>query len=240
MSTPNFRAVMVVAGLAVLAALILFSGDDPEPQPEPQAAVSEPAEPEKPDSSAGCRLLEASDFTVRTAQPTRDSVVARTGPGTDYPLHESGWIYRSEPVRVLQDCNGWVQGAVIAPNQVGRVKAQQGRARAIEMLTFWLPASQLTGNELPAYRVLDRVDQLSGRPFGDVLVPSFSQETPPAIRRDILKRIIEEEGLQDASLYCSVDAQRADYSRSYSESHPDALARCALGAWQNGRFSSYD
>lgn len=95
--------------------------------------------------------------------------------------------------------------------------------------------------ELPAYRVLDRTQLLGGGTHGDVLVESFSRQTPVVVtRRQILGRIMAEEGFREAALYCSEEAMRASYSSSYAAAHPGAGERCSLGAFSGGRFDSYE
>ena len=93
---------------------------------------------------------------------------------------------------------------------------------------------------LPEYRILDRTRLMGGGAHGDVLVESYSRETPAGNRREALRRIMSKEGLSEAALYCSEDAMRASYSSSYAEAHPSEVERCAIGVYVNGRFSSYD
>ena len=90
---------------------------------------------------------------------------------------------------------------------------------------------------IPQYTVLDIVDQLNGVRYGDVLAPTLSRETPAGRRADILKEVAKIEGLGDASLYCSREAFRANFSSSYAEEHPDALKTCLLGSMRGQRFT---
>lgn len=95
------------------------------------------------DTADGCTDLPATANTQRIAQIVGDSTMIYTGPGTDFPTHESGVLYAAEGLQVLQECDGWVQGRVIPAKFVETVIAQNGPERATAMLTFWLPADQL-------------------------------------------------------------------------------------------------
>lgn len=90
----------------------------------------------------------------------------------------------------------------------------------------------------PAYTVLDKVSLLRGGVAGDVLIESYSLETPSRERESTLRAIMAEEGMTEAYLYCSEDAQKANLSASYRESHPSTLSTCFLGEIRDGEFKS--
>lgn len=62
----------------------------------------------------------------------------RTGPGDNYPVHESGQLLEGEEVQVLQDCHGWLEARVIPVRLIDTAIEQNGRKRAREMLPFWV------------------------------------------------------------------------------------------------------
>lgn len=89
--------------------------------------------------------------------------------------------------------------------------------------------------ELPAYEILDSVETISDGGMADVLVSSYSRETSVAEREDFAEAVASKEGLAWVTLYCSREAFRANYSSSFSESHPGALESCYLGDWKRDR-----
>jgi SH3-like domain-containing protein len=88
----------------------------------------------KPDS---CQSVDLKTATKWVGAPTR-TVNIRTGPGTDYPLHESGQLVPREEVHVLQECHGWLQIRVIPEHLIDAVIKRHGQTRAQEMLLFWV------------------------------------------------------------------------------------------------------
>jgi hypothetical protein len=94
---------------------------------------------------------------------------------------------------------------------------------------------------LPEYSVIEEGVAQNGIAWGSVLVRSFSRNTPAAERERVLRRIAEDRDWGEAGLYCSEDAQRADFSRSFAEAHPGALESCAIGILdRDGVFQSWD
>jgi hypothetical protein len=68
------------------------------------------------------------------------AVNLRTGPGTQFPMHESGQLIPGERIFVLQACHGWLQARVIPPAVIDRAVQMNGRERAQQMLLFWVRA----------------------------------------------------------------------------------------------------
>jgi len=97
------------------------------------------------------------------------------------------------------------------------------------------------GEKLPKYQVLDTVDRsaLGNGIYADVLVESLSKNDSADKLADIAKRIAEIISANELSLYCSEDAKRANFSESYSKSHPGALEKCALGVLRDNSFQKY-
>ena len=93
------------------------------------------------------------------------------------------------------------------------------------------------GGETPAYKVLDTVDMVTGGRHGEVLITSFSRQTPVAERESTLRAIMAKENFSRADLYCSEGAKKANSSSSYAAAHPNALKTCFLGSIQDGAFT---
>ena len=90
---------------------------------------------------------------------------------------------------------------------------------------------------LPKYEVLSRFKLMqNGRVYGDVLVPSLSRTTPADRREKLARAICKHERLDDIDLYSTKEAQKANLSASYAESHPDALREGFLGSLKDGTF----
>lgn len=92
--------------------------------------------------------------------------------------------------------------------------------------------------KLPEYIILDQVDLMAGGRYGDVLIKSFSKKTPLKKRKEIIKAIMEKESFDQAALYSSREAFKANINSSYSESHPNALKNGYLGSMENNEFTS--
>ncbi len=88
----------------------------------------------KPDS---CQSVDLKTATQWVGVPTR-TVNIRTGPGSDYPLHESGQLLPREEIQVLQECHGWLQARVMPEHLIDVVIQRHGETRAQEMLLFWV------------------------------------------------------------------------------------------------------
>jgi len=91
-------------------------------------------------------------------------------------------------------------------------------------------------DDLPAYTIIDQVNLITGGKFGDILITSFSRETPRITRESVLKRIAKKEGFKEATLYCTMEAYRANMSASYLKVHPNALKIGYLGSLKDGKF----
>ena len=91
--------------------------------------------------------------------------------------------------------------------------------------------------ETPKYVILDSVTTIGGKFYADVLISSFSRQTPVSERRKAAKRIAKKEGFHHVSFYSTREAYKANMSASYLREHPDALEKGFLGSLENGRFS---
>lgn len=100
----------------------------------------------------------------------------------------------------------------------------------------FIPVTRETSESLPAYTVLYSNKMISSRKFGDILIPSFSRQTPAELREKNFHEIAKKEGLDNVSFYSSEDAYKANISASFAKSHPNALRNGFLGSLQNGKF----
>ncbi|MBI4235457.1 hypothetical protein HY604_04110 [Candidatus Peregrinibacteria bacterium] len=87
-------------------------------------------------------------------------------------------------------------------------------------------------NNIPAYEILDTVDLINGDKFAEVLITSFSKETSQQELETTAKKIAEEINVDEVDIYCSREAQKANYSESFSKEHPNAIDECYLGNYK--------
>jgi len=90
-------------------------------------------------------------------------------------------------------------------------------------------------NKIPEYKILDKVQMISGDIYYDILIESFSRKTSNIVIERVLKAISKELSANIISLYCSREAQKSMFSSSYSELHPKAF-ECYIGEYKNGKF----
>jgi len=69
---------------------------------------------------------------------SRGEVPLRSGPGVNYPVHESGDLLDGERIYVLEECHGWLLARVVSGPYIDRVIQENGAKRAREMLLFWV------------------------------------------------------------------------------------------------------
>jgi len=91
--------------------------------------------------------------------------------------------------------------------------------------------------KLPKYSILDEVTLFSGGKYGDILITSFSRKTSLDELKSAAKEIARSEGFDEISLYSTKEAFKANFSSSYSESHPNALKNGYLGSYKDGVFT---
>jgi hypothetical protein len=89
----------------------------------------------------------------------------------------------------------------------------------------------------PKYEILDKVTSINGKFYADVLIESFSIDTPLSKLSKAAENIAAKEGFDIMALYCTREAFMANRSASYSESHPHALKEGLLGDFKDGKFS---
>lgn len=122
-----------------------------------------------------------------------------------------------------------------------RVKAVSLTAIATLILTLMGCGSQNSSSEsqveLPDYRVVDTVDQMTGGRYGEVIIPSLSADVDTTRMRRIAFGIIERENLDEAAFYNSEDALKADLSSSFREANPGTLEEGALGSVTGDDFT---
>ncbi len=125
---------------------------------------------------------------------------------------------------------------IFTPREWQRVIAF-GAISILLLLLAFLVVRPLNGS-LPKYVVLFSNNFMSGDGrFGDILIPSFSRQTPVWTREKIFLAIAAKEELTEASFYSSEDAYRANISASFLKTHPNALREGFLGRVKDGSFS---
>lgn len=88
-----------------------------------------------------------------------------------------------------------------------------------------------TRTGLPEYVVLDKVGS-----YLDVLVPALTVEATAEELAPVARGIADAENVDQVSLYSTEDAFRVNFSSSFSDRNPDALADGYLGMWDDGTF----
>ena len=121
---------------------------------------------------------------------------------------------------------------------VWRYKSDGGREQIFkrEILELEKSVEKQTYEDLPSYQIIDQIDLITGGKYGDILIISFSKVTPRVTRESILRRISKKEGFTEATLYCTMDAYKANNSASYLKAHPNALKEGCLGYLKDGKF----
>ncbi len=78
--------------------------------------------------------------------------------------------------------------------------------------------------DIPSYKILFEVNLASGEgKFGEILIASYSRNTPKEDRESTLRYIMKKEGLAVAYLYSTEDAYKANNSEAYSKQNPNAM-----------------
>ncbi len=90
---------------------------------------------------------------------------------------------------------------------------------------------------LPEYIILDKVKLLNGNIYADILIKSYSKNTPVDERESTVKVISQKENINEISLYSTENAKKANFSSSFSKKHPNALKNGYLGSYKNGIFT---
>ncbi len=74
--------------------------------------------------------------------------------------------------------------------------------------------------------------------YGDILIKTYSRETPKEERESVLRSIAAKENFHQAALYCSEEAYQANNSASFLREHQNALKTCFLGSLKDGVFTA--
>lgn len=89
---------------------------------------------------------------------------------------------------------------------------------------------------LPEYKIHDVVNQINGKKYADIIIPSFNTKIKVDSLSLIAFEIIKKEGFDEASFYINEEAVKANFSSSFSEKHPDAFEEGYLGAITDGKY----
>lgn len=94
-------------------------------------------------------------------------------------------------------------------------------------------------NNIPSYEILDTVDLINGNKFAEILITSYSKNTPNIELEKISIEIAKKINVDEIVIYCSKEAQKANYSESYANEHPTAIEECVLGKFKDYSFTKY-
>ena len=73
--------------------------------------------------------------------------------------------------------------------------------------------------------------------FADIVIPSYSRNTPRHIREDTARKIAQLGGFVKVFYYSSEESIKANFSESYRRSNPRALRDGYLGTYYKGTFT---
>ena len=91
--------------------------------------------------------------------------------------------------------------------------------------------------ELPTYEVIEKIAQINGVTTADILIKSYSRQTPVAERAETAKLIAREEQSDEVCLFNSRSAQKAQYSDSFMKKNPHDYRMGYLGSYRDGTFT---
>lgn len=90
--------------------------------------------------------------------------------------------------------------------------------------------------KLPRYEVLDVTHMIDGGKNAEIMVPSYSRDTPIEELSRFTEEIARRNDFFWISLYCTEEAYKAKHSPSYYRAHPDAVKEGYLGQYAYGEF----
>ena len=112
----------------------------------------------------------------------------------------------------------------------------------VTCVTVLLHWESIPDYEVPEYTVIEEIARIDGVKHVDVLIPSYSWDTPIEQRVQVARSIAYLEGYDQGEhticLFSDRVAHKAQYSSSYAEQHPDH-ERGYLGSLENGEFSNW-
>lgn len=76
---------------------------------------------------------------------------------------------------------------------------------------------------MPEYSIIDQVDLYTGWKLLDALVSTYSKETPNSELLKGATKLSEIHRATRVDLYCSEEAQKANYSAKFAEENPEAI-----------------
>jgi len=86
--------------------------------------------------------------------------------------------------------------------------------------------------ELPQYVLIDKVNLYNWWLLVDILIESYSKETSQETLQKVAKKIWRNYVANQVDIYCSLDAQKANYSSSFAEKNPNSLEKCFLWSFK--------
>lgn len=92
---------------------------------------------------------------------------------------------------------------------------------------------------IPEYKIISQMNLIGNKgKWGDIVIPSYSKNTPKDIREATLRQICQREGFVGAALYSTEEAYKANVSASYAQNNPGALKAGFLGSLRDGSFTA--
>lgn len=84
---------------------------------------------------------------------------------------------------------------------------------------------------LPEYSVIDTTKLINWDTLVEILIPSFSKNTLKIDLESTSKEISKILSANQVDIYCSLEAQKANYSSIYMKEHPNAIEECSLWSY---------
>ncbi len=88
--------------------------------------------------------------------------------------------------------------------------------------------SSITNKTIENHSVIQKTNLINWNILLEVLISTISKETPVEKIKEIALQLSEKYDANQIQIYCSIEAQKANYSSSFAEEHPDAIQTCYL------------
>lgn len=82
--------------------------------------------------------------------------------------------------------------------------------------------------DIPEHTIIQETKLIDWDNLIEVLIPSLTNKTTKTELQDIAWNMAEKYNVQQVEIYCNLEAQKANYSSSFSEQNPWAIEECFL------------
>lgn len=89
----------------------------------------------------------------------------------------------------------------------------------------------VNNSKIPEHSIIQTTKLINWWVLLEVLITSLSKDTPKIELQSISKELSSKYKANMIELYCSLEAEKANYSSSFAEQHPNAIEECFLGGY---------